>query len=133
MSQDIGMPSTPSKSKITPSKAKDSHHSYSKSILGPYVPNPNPSLLPSILGPYIHPSTISMFSTSSPHAPNKYQQRHTSLNSFPCSPSITSPISSTYHLSSYTHTMANGSKLDAKDKVNQAKNLQKIQGSTCIL
>ena len=62
-----------------------------------------------------------MFSTSSPHAPKKDQQRHTSFNSLQCSPSISSP----YHLSSCTHTMANGRKLDGKDKVNQAKYPQK--------
>ena len=93
------------------------------SILGPYIPKPSPSSLPSILGPYIHPFTISNSSTLSPHIPIKNQQRHTSLNSFQCSPSISSP----YHLSSYTHTMANGRKLDAKDKVNQAKYPQKYK------
>ena len=128
MSQDVGTPSTSSKSKVPPSTPKASHHSsfksilgpYIPSLLGPYVPHPNHSSLPSILGPYIHPSTISMFSTSSPHAPTKDQQRHTSLNSLQCSPSICSPS----HLSSCTRTIANGRKLDAIKKVNEAKNLR---------
>ena len=133
MSQDVGMPSTSSNSQIPPSKPTTSHPPYSKpilgpyihipipsslpSILGPYVPSPSPSSLPSILGPYIHPSTISMSSTSSSHATSKDQQRHTSLNSLPYFPSIPSP--------SCTHTMANGSKLDAKEKENKDKNPQK--------
>ena len=82
------------------------------SILGPI-----PSSFPSILGPYIHPSTISIFSTSSP---SKDQQRHTSLNSFQHSPYIRSPP----HLPSCIHTIANGRKLDAKEKANNAKNPQ---------
>ena len=51
----------------------------------------------------------------------KIKKRHTSLNSFQCSSSIHSPP----HLPSCTHTMANGSKLDAKEKENKAKNPQK--------
>ena len=135
MSQDVGTPSTPSKSKIptvptvSPSSSSKSIlgpyspsilGAYSPSILGPYVPSSNPSSLPSILGPYIHSSTISMSFPSSPHAPTKDQQRHTFLNSLPYFPSICSPS----HLPSCTHTMANGSKLDAKEKENNTKNPQ---------
>lgn len=90
-----------------------------QSILGPYIHNLLPSF-PSILGPYIHPCTISNSSTSSPHVPNKVQHKHTSLNSFQFTIHISS-INSPYHLSSCTHNVADGRKLDAKNKGNKAK------------
>ena len=90
------------------------------SILAPY-----PSFPPFILGNYMHPYHVFQSIILSPQIHKLDHQRHSSLNPFQPSKSITLSIIPQYPPCSYSHTMANKSILDAKIKKHKSTNPQK--------